>query len=690
MFKKMNSKFPGKCGLCGGPFKAGTPIMYEKGSTPAHESCFSGPFAVASVPTPVPAPLVETWSEPELPLTIAEPDVVQIPEDYKGNIYELPEIQNLLKQIGEAAEAVKVFKGAFDIVDETKKDLTKTFAINKTAQMEEFERIRRAMEDAQLKYNQKMRSLQDEYWMIQAKMKQAEFVLSSLKNKLGQSIELAMAAQTLDELRAKWVTVVKQTPFKDRIRPFQIDGTIFQVEGRRTLLGDEMGLGKTGQAVCALYLSDTEYQKKQDTAVLWVCPKSVVQTTIEEIKNWTPDRPVVPLIGGPEQRKILVQLVQQQGATLIINYEALQSTPCILEDYIWPRVVLDEAHTFRTAGTKVFKNIEKLTNDAECVFALTGTPINNKPEDLWAILHMLDPIQFKSIYKFINEYCYSAKDPSTGKFRPGAYDELIKVCSHMILRRTKKDVELQLPDKTREVREIELGEEQRKLYDEMRDRFAVWLDDQHEDKLETTNVLSQFMRLRQFALWPRAAVLHKTDPLTGEQEDVQIELAESAKIDECMDIIRELVENGQKAVVFSAQNDALKEVQRRVRDMDRTCELIIGGLQPLKVASIIDEFNNPIGTDVLAGNLKAMGVGLNLQAASHGIFLDEWWNPATNAQAEDRLHRMGQKSAVTIHVLRAESTIDMYIAEILNEKKDMSGAILNREELRKALKEGKI
>jgi SNF2 family DNA or RNA helicase len=351
-------------------------------------------------------------------------------------------------------------------------------------------------------------------------------------------------------------------------------------------------------------------------------------------------------------------------------------------------------------------NVERVCKNAGYLIPMTGTPVPNRPIEMWSILHMLTlkgkyEGKFAESHRFENEYLGWASTPTNAKFMPGAYDRLIDNVKDMVLRRRKDEVLLDLPDKIREVRFVELQGAQRDAYEQMRNEFFIWLDEQKTDYVGTQNMLAQMTYLRQIALLPAGVTLKGQN---GE-EDRHLDIWESAKIDDAIGIIEDLLEADEKVLVFSNFNAPLKYLLQRVHDLRATTDvagahsrqeietgLIIGGVDEKKRDVIAARFADPSDPMmVVAGNIAAMGVGLNLQGAcSHAIFLDLFWNPGVNEQAEDRIHRQGQRSNVTIHIIQAENTIDGFIAKKIEDKAMMIEGMIERDELRQALKDGLI
>lgn len=597
-------------------------------------------------------------------------------------------------------------------------------------------------------HDNEVRQLEAMKAQMDSELANARHLKSQLQSNITSEIMSLRARAELDSLEAKWQNVMDEFKWTwtQYIRPFQVEAMRFAASAvardlHGVLIADQMGLGKTLEveaAIDLLHADDAAMQKIADKlnldgplsdsgadpqlySVLWLCPNSIKETTVREIRKWNSDRLTARMEGGPAQREGMVELAYHNGIVLVCNYESMRRTPAVFAEeyhvnrdgetiiYVprkWPIVVLDEAHSFKNDDSLTFKWVEAICESAGVVFPMTGTPIMNRPEELWAILHMLTLQgalrgKFAQKWRFINDYCYSWGGGSG--FQHGGYERLIRDIgtgkNQMVIRRRKDEVLTELPDKIYEERYVQLEGEQLTLYEQMRDKFFVWLDQTEGSALSAQNILSHLARLRQIALLPAGVKIKHEDG-----SETQLACWESAKVEAALEVIEELMSNGEKVVVFSTFNEPLKFLAERIAAKNLKMN---GHAEDVEVAFIIgegkwassehravvqDRFNDPSDNlGVLLGNIRAMGLGLNLQGAcSHAIFLDKWWSPGANEQAEDRLHRQGQKNSVTIINIVAERTVDQFIQMKLDTKMDLINAVIERKELRKALDEGLI
>lgn len=522
---------------------------------------------------------------------------------------------------------------------------------------------------------------------VEANVKELRLELSRLATEAEKNQNLIEAQKRLDEITEQLNNLRKDAPWNEAIRPFQWDDVCYIVaaflEGKNGVLNaNDMGLGKTFESVAVLWLMQQLFPEKYGykPKVLWLTKKSLIQSSIREFRKWWPEITPIPVSGKPNQREFIVKLAINNNAPVVVNYDALNTTPILMTTQ-WDIIVMDEVHRLKGGAnynpTKVWENTSEIAARAKFIMPLSGSPIQNHPKDMWAYLYMLDPIRFPDHKTFVNQYCYGYDEGMTVQ-----WDRLIKILSNRVIRKSKAEVLTELPDKTREFRYVEMLPEQQKIYNQLRDQFFFWLDEQEEEVLTATSILAQLTRLRQVALMPGSISIPITDK-NGNTIERRVECNESAKIDEAMDIIEQLVQTGEQVVVFSSQfNAPLFEIQQRIEKEYRVRAETLTGANSKDVDKIEQAFKDG-DIRVLCVNMKSGGEGLNLQTASHAIFLDLWWNPMSNMQAEDRLHRQGQKNAVTIHIIQAEDSVDKFIAEILDKKSSMIEGVMEDSTFRK-------
>jgi SNF2 family DNA or RNA helicase len=460
------------------------------------------------------------------------------------------------------------------------------------------------------------------------------------------------------------------------------------------LNADDMGLGKTLQAILGIALLQQEFMKEfnRKPRILWLTKKSLITSTCKEFLKWNPDTLIVPVNGGAavKERESMFRLAMQAHAVVVANYEVV-NTMTLVKATDWDFVFVDECHRLKGGAnvgkpSQIWKNTKDICRKARFVVMLSGTPMVNHPREMWAYLHVFDPERFDSLRRF--EQIFSVYDHIKGDYVLSADKLLQGALKGQCVRRRKNEVGLQLPELLPVVRELEMPEGQRAVYDQMRNNFFVWLDGQDQSKpLTAAAIIAQLTRLRQISVYPAGIEKDLFDEDLGAFVHQALECKESGKIDEAMDIISELNDDDEQVVLFCTFNAPLFEIKRRCNEQGITCEVIYGGHD----STGLDEEFQQGRVKVLCINM-AMSEGLNLQkskdwpgGASNAIFLDLWWTPARNEQAMARIHRIGAVvESCTIHILHNVDSVDAFIAGKVEEKAAQFANILERKELRPA------
>ncbi|MFW6281958.1 MAG: DEAD/DEAH box helicase [bacterium] len=446
----------------------------------------------------------------------------------------------------------------------------------------------------------------------------------------------------------------------DTLYDFQRVGTHFLSNKSGAILGDDMGLGKTIQTLA------TVDELKADQ-VLIVCPASLRLNWAEEIEKWLPNYSYTVLSGSKKKR---IDALDNNSTFYITNYASLRQKSRKKKNGQWVKIenplfkkirnkdfeimILDEAHKIKNKGSQQTKAVYKLATGVNRVYELTGTPIMNKPDDLWSLLHVLDKKRFSSYWRFVNRYC-EVWDNGFGKEigkakNPKEFREMLKP---YFLRRLKEDVIEDMPELTIQKRHVKLEGKQKKIYKQMEDRMVAEVTESEE--ITASIVISKIMRLKQIAVSPSL--------ISEEKKDFK-----SAKIDMLFDIIDESGE--QKIVVFTQYQGAAELVAKELKEKGIGYGILHGGIDTDTRQENVNKFQNDRDCKVFVATIKAGGVGINLTAGSIAVFLDKDWTPANNSQAVDRLHRIGQKRNVTVIELIAKDTIESYIEELLEEKQE--------------------
>jgi SNF2 family DNA or RNA helicase len=414
-------------------------------------------------------------------------------------------------------------------------------------------------------------------------------------------------------------------------------------------LADDMGLGKTVMVLAWLDRLRATPESKGPSLV--VVPRSVVFNWIEEAARFAPALRVLDFSGANRS----VEHVQRHHLVLT-TYGTLRRDALLLKDVEFDYAILDEAQTVKNANTAGAKAVRLLR--ARHRLALSGTPVENHLGELWSLFDFLNPGRLGTSSSFARHGRAAARRD------PEALDVLARGVRPFILRRTKAQVAPELPPRSEWTIRCELQPAQRELYDELRDHYrAALLRRIHREGLQKSKmqVLEALLRLRQAACHPGLI-----DPRRASEP--------SAKFDALIPQLSELREEGHKVLVFSQFTSLLALLRSRLDADGVVYEYLDGKTRDRE--SRVTRFQEDPSCDLFLISLKAGGLGLNLTAAEYVFLLDPWWNPAVEAQAIDRAHRIGQTRHVFAYRLLAADTVEDKIVELQRSKRDLADAIV--------------
>ncbi len=422
--------------------------------------------------------------------------------------------------------------------------------------------------------------------------------------------------------------------FVGELREYQRDGLGWlhwlEREGLGGCLADDMGLGKTVQVLA--HLANRRSKKPS----LVVAPRSVVFNWRNEAERFTPKLRVIEHVGTDRNiaRFAKADVVLTTYGTLRRDIEALAA---IEFDY----AILDEAQAIKNRGSISAKAARLIRADHRLV--LTGTPVENHLSDLGSLFLFIEPGLLDA--------------PSLDRIGQHDSDEvratLARILRPFVLRRTKAQVATELPDRIEQTRFVDLDQAERARYTQLRDHYRKTIL-QKSDTERGTNVLEAILRLRQAACHP--ALL-----------DATLRDAPSAKVSALVAELEEVTSAGHKALVFSQFTSLLSVVRARLDALGLAYEYLDGQTTDRK--GCVERFQDAAGAKVFLISLKAGGVGLNLTAAEYVFLLDPWWNPAVEAQAIDRAHRIGQTRTVMAYRLIAKDTIEERVLSLQQSKR---------------------
>ncbi|MCB1052710.1 MAG: DEAD/DEAH box helicase, partial [Acidobacteria bacterium] len=420
----------------------------------------------------------------------------------------------------------------------------------------------------------------------------------------------------------------------EKLRPYQREGVAWLLQRAKqlepALLADEMGLGKTFQTLVFL-LHLKEYSEPGPQLI--VLPTSLLTNWQRECEMHTPDRKITIYHGGSRQAEPLstADLVLTTYGIVMRDQETLASIP-------WQAVILDEAQAIKNVSSQTAEAVFSLK--AQYRMALTGTPLENHPGELASIFHFLAP-----------GYC-GPPDRYAKVFHPEqpAYKALKLKTAPFMLRRLKKQVATDLPDRQEISLFLPMDAEQKRLYDKIRSQA---LETNTDGKPNNMAVLTQLLRLRQVACHP------------GLVDEACLAQA-SPKLIYLTERLLELNESGQTALVFSQFTSLLKIAKNHLENHDLHCLYLDGATRDRQ--ALVDRFQAGHG-DVFLISLKAGGTGLNLTRANYVFHLDPWWNPMVEAQATDRTHRIGQTQTVFSYKLVSAESIEQKVLALQEQKR---------------------
>lgn len=439
---------------------------------------------------------------------------------------------------------------------------------------------------------------------------------------------------------------LRSTTIHATLRPYQEHGVAWLTGrprlGQGGVLADEMGLGKTLQAICLLA------SRRTVGPHLVVCPTSLIGNWLRELARFSPDTVVISYHGA--QRKL--PSVVPPGTVVITSYPVLRRDAALASTR-WDVVIFDEAQQIKNPDAQVSRAAAELT--ATAAIAMTGTPVENRLDELWAILHVTNPGLLGSRNRFRQLFVA----PIEQRRSATAAAALHTLIQPHLLRRTKADVAADLPPKLYSTVVCTLSDEQVLLYRQAVDRafsdgFGVGI-------ARRGRVLALLTELKQICNHPAQYLREK-----------KADLGRSGKFDRAAEMLAEIVDDGDRALVFT-QYRAMGELLA-----DHLTEtlgagpipFLHGGLSSGRREELVRDFQESADAPpVLLLSLRAAGFGLNLTRASHVMHYDRWWNPAVEEQATDRAHRIGQRRSVTVHTLVTGGTLEDHIAGMHENKR---------------------
>ena len=441
----------------------------------------------------------------------------------------------------------------------------------------------------------------------------------------------------------------------------QVDGVRWGARKPSFINADEMGLGKSLQAAT---VAAVDFNRGQAKSVLIVVPAFLRYNWMEELEKHTHYK-VMVLAGTPLYRHAAVENFDSSGFdVMIVSYDTLVNDQTYINKIKWDIVIVDEAHYIKNPSSKRSKAVRTIPRRRG--FALTGSPMLNRPDELWALLNFVDPHRFSNRWQFRNRFCVMGGFKMKEIVGVKNKGELKGILDEYMIRRLKKDC-LDLPDKQIIRLKVEMHPEQEKIYKKVETELLLEVPDD-PDPLQIENILVKMLRLKQICGTPATFGLPDN----------------SYKLDKVIEMCQEFTDPDQDdhgpVVVWTQFRDVMKVTASRLGDAGIPCWQLHGDVKQEDRMAIINLWSQTKGTKqpgVLLIMLQ-MGVGLNLVAADKAIFIDSLYVPKLNEQAEDRIHRIGASTTkpVQIFYLITRGSVEERIEQILRSKRKLFNELI--------------
>ena len=442
-------------------------------------------------------------------------------------------------------------------------------------------------------------------------------------------------------------------PLRERLRPYQLVGALWLLKNARNacagLLADEMGLGKTIQALAMMQALPGPH--------LVVCPSSLVWNWNREAAAFCPNLRVLAIEGSARSEQF--SKIPEHDL-VITSYALLRRDAEHYKPFVFSTTILDEAQHIKNPGSQNARAACAIRSKAR--FILTGTPLENSIRDLWSLFEFLIPGYLGTRKDFQDRYEKPLAIGESG----GIWPRLLRRVRPWMLRRTKSEILKELPPKIEQVVQVELNAEQKAAYTQLQIAARAEVDAMRESGgAARMKVLTALLRLRQACCDLRLLNRETNAP--------------SAKIDALLELLGEAVDGGHRTLVFSQFTSMLDLIAPSLDEAGISWCRLDGSTKDR--GAVVERFQSDPSISVFLISLKAGGVGLNLTGADTVIHFDPWWNPAVEAQATDRAHRIGQQNVVTSIKLIARDTVEERVLEMQAKKKMLSIELLDPESI---------
>ncbi len=451
-----------------------------------------------------------------------------------------------------------------------------------------------------------------------------------------------------------------------KLYPYQYEGVLFlQKMNGRALIADEMGLGKTIQVLSWLHTTSVK-------PVLVVCPASLKLNWVKEAHIWAPNYTCFVISGKKE-------ITLQDADLFVINYDILGEWEERLLQLRFSTLILDEVHYVKNEKTRRAKAVITLSKGIPNVIGLSGTPIENRPAELYTTLKIINPQIFPNKFAYLRTFCAPKYNGFGWDYSGASNLELLHktLVSRIMLRRKKADVLADLPAKIHNIIPLEITN--RKAYEKARYQFAEFVKDnirlqmKKEAEAIQSTMLGSMLDLSNLEVYVSEKSASTTISALAQIESLK-QLAAEGKLKSAEEWIFNFLENGNKLIVFCTHTKIIQHLEEK---FSKICVKIDGSTPTNMRQKLVEMFQTNPKIKLFLGNIKASGVGITLTSAADVCFLEYPWTPGELVQAIDRSHRIGQKNTVSVHYLAAEDTIDIEIIQLLLDKQKTLDAVLD-------------
>lgn len=434
-----------------------------------------------------------------------------------------------------------------------------------------------------------------------------------------------------------------------KLYPYQVTGTAFLAGTGRALLADDMGLGKTLQAIsAAVWLNNNEGVEK----ILIVCPASLKQQWAREVAKFTDHQ--TQIIGGPPPKR--AGQYRRQVTFFVLNYELILRDLSVINEVLRPDlIIMDEAQRIKNWRTKIATAVKLIPS--RFAFVLTGTPLENRLEDLYSLMQVVDPRVLGPLWRYMVDFHVTDDRNKVLGYRN--LSVLRQRLKPVMLRRDRRLVRDQLPDRITQRLDVDMTGKQIEIHDDAMSKAGQLANIARKRPLTPTEQNRLIAALQQARMACDSAGL------------VDKETKESPKIDELAVLLDEIcLQEGRKAVVFSQWELMTRMVENRLKKMGLGVVRLHGGIPTAKRGALMDRFREDDSCQVFVST-DAGGVGLNLQSGSALINLDVPWNPAVLEQRNARIHRLGQTRTVQIITMVAANSYEEQVLTLVGNKQNL-------------------